>query len=179
MVRGLVEELKPVAREPGQFLTKLNGDLYSILKHTGTPLLTTAFYLVADCKTGAMQYANAGHPKPLHLRRAARQVQPLANSLGKGQAALGLMDDTVYQRSDISIEPGDMILLFTDGLYEVEGANNEIYSQAMLLEGVQRRLQHPAAQLFDELLDEVRGFSAQTGFADDVCLVAVELAAKT
>ena len=88
-------------------LTKLNSDLYAILKHTGTPLLTTAFYLVADCKTGAMQYANAGHPKPLHLRRAAKQVQPLANSLGKGQAALGLMDDTVYQRSDVRIEPGD------------------------------------------------------------------------
>src|SRR6266581_4565502 len=55
MVRALVEELKPVAREPGQFLTKLNCDLYSILKHTGTPLLTTAFYFVANYKTGAMQ----------------------------------------------------------------------------------------------------------------------------
>src|SRR5437773_2065472 len=89
MVRALVEELRSEERRVGQFLTKLNSDLYAILKHTGTPLLTTAFYLVADCRTGGMQYANAGHPKPLHLRRAANQVQPLVNSLGKGQAALG------------------------------------------------------------------------------------------
>jgi len=55
MIRALVEELKPVTGSPGQFLTKLNCDLHSILKHTGTPLLTTAFYLVANWKTGTMR----------------------------------------------------------------------------------------------------------------------------
>jgi len=175
MVRALVEELKPVAREPGQFLTKLNGDLYAILKHTGTPLLTTAFYLVADCKTGAMQYANAGHPKPLHLKRATGQVQPLTNRLGKGQAALGLMEGTDYQGSAVTLAPKDMIMLFTDGLYEVEGPNSEIYSQEQLLAGVQQRLHLSAAQLFDDLLAEVRRFSAQHDFSDDVCLVGMEM----
>jgi len=68
-----------------------------------------------------------------------------------------------------------MIMLFTDGLYEVEGANNEIYSQALLLNGVQKRVQLPAPKLFDELLQEVRQFSAQENFMDDVCLVGVEL----
>ena len=48
MVRALTEELKPLARDPGEFLRKLNFDLYSILKNTGTPMLTTAFYLVAN-----------------------------------------------------------------------------------------------------------------------------------
>src|SRR5438128_637881 len=175
MVRALVEELKPVAREPGQFLTKLNCDLYSILKHTGTPLLTTAFYFVANCQTGTLQYANAGHPKPLHLKRSVGQAVPLANSLGKGQAALGLLENTVYQSSEVMLAPGDMIMLFTDGLYEVEGANNEISSQALLLNGVQKRVQLPAPKLFDELLQEVRQFSAQENFMDDVCLVGVEL----
>ena len=66
-------------------------------------------------------------------------------------------------------------MLFTDGLYEVEGTNNEIYSQALLLGGVQRRMQLPAGQLFDELLQEVRQFAAQEDFMDDVCLVGMEL----
>ena len=175
MVRALVEELKPVAREPGQFLTKLNFDLYSILKHTGTPLLTTAFYFVANCKTGAMQYANAGHPKPLHIKRSAGEATALANKLGKGQAALGLLEGTVYQTSDVMLAPGDMIMLFTDGLYEVEGANNEIYSQALLLNGVKKRVQLSAGPLFDELLKEIRQFAARDDFTDDVCLVGVEL----
>jgi sigma-B regulation protein RsbU (phosphoserine phosphatase) len=48
MIRALAEELKPLATNPGQFLSKLNSDLHAILKHTGTPMLTTAFYLVAD-----------------------------------------------------------------------------------------------------------------------------------
>ncbi|HWH70959.1 MAG TPA: PAS domain-containing protein, partial [Candidatus Sulfotelmatobacter sp.] len=85
MIRALVEELKPMAAQPGQFLTKLNSDLCAILKHTGSPLLTTAFYLVADWRTGVMAYANAGHPKPLHLRRSAGQVVPLRNASGKSQ----------------------------------------------------------------------------------------------
>ncbi len=86
MIRALAEELKPLATNPGQFLSKLNSDLHAILKHTGTPMLTTAFYLVADWKTGAMRYANAGHPKPLHIRRRAGQVEPLANAVRQKRA---------------------------------------------------------------------------------------------
>ena len=82
MIRALAEELKPLAREPGMFLRKLNSDLCSILKTTGSPMLTTAFYLVADWQTGVMRFANAGHPKPLLVRRATRQVELLANATG-------------------------------------------------------------------------------------------------
>ncbi|MGH7970896.1 MAG: PAS domain S-box protein, partial [Limisphaerales bacterium] len=96
MIRALVEELNPLATNPGAFLTKLNSDLCSILKHTGTPLLTTAFYLMADSRTGRASYANAGHPKPLHLRRALARVVPL-NGTGRSQPALGLMEGAVYQ----------------------------------------------------------------------------------
>jgi len=177
MVRALVEELKPVARSTGEFLTKLNRDLYSILKHTGRPLLTTAVYLVADSASGVMQFANAGHPKPLHLSRSAGTVAPLVNRSGKSQAALGLLEETVYQSAEVQLAPGDMIMLFTDGLYEVEGPNNDLYSQSLLLAGVQRRLRLPPGQIFDELLEEIRQFSTGAGFSDDVCLVGMERAA--
>ena len=53
---------------------------------------------------------------------------------------------------------------------------NELYSQAMLVAGVQRRAQLPAPQLFDELLAEIERFSADSGFADDVCLVGIDYA---
>lgn len=176
MVRALVEELKPVARHPGKFLTKLNRDLCAILRPTGTPVLTTAIYFVANCQTGAMRFANAGHPKPLHVRRSAGEARALVNSSGKSQAALGLMDETVYEGTDVKLAPKDLIMLFTDGLFEVQDANNQLYSQSLVLDAVQRRLQLPAPQLFDELLEEIRNFSADRSFADDVCLVGVELA---
>jgi sigma-B regulation protein RsbU (phosphoserine phosphatase) len=174
MIRALAEELKPLATDPGQFLSKLNSDLHAILKHTGTPMLTTAFYLVADWRTGTMRYANAGHPKPLLIRRNARQVEPLANAAGKSEPVLGLFEGAAYQTSEVKLSPKDIVMLFTDGLYEVQDRKDELYSQAMLVAGVQRRAQLPASQLFDELLAEIRRFSGDIGFADDVCLVGIE-----
>jgi sigma-B regulation protein RsbU (phosphoserine phosphatase) len=176
MIRALAEELKPLATDPGQFLSKLNRDLYAILKHTGSPMLTTAFYLAADWKTGALRYANAGHPKPLHTSRSNSQVVPLVNACGKSQPALGLFEDAIYETSSAKLAPGDLVILFTDGLYEVHNPANELYTPALLLEGVQKRSQLEAGRLFDELLEEIRAFSAGTGFSDDVCLVGVELA---
>jgi len=175
MIRALVEELKPLATDPGQFLSKLNRDLYAILKHTGSPMLTTGFYLAADWKSGVLRYANAGHPKPLLAKRSSSEVVPLGNACGKGQAALGLFEDALYETSQSKLVPGDLVMLFTDGLYEVHNAANEIYTQAMLIEGVRSRAQVGVARLFDELLEEIQAFSGGTGFSDDVCLVGMEL----
>jgi len=177
MIRALVEELKPLATNPGQFLSKLNGDLYTILRHTGTPLLTTGFYLVADWQSGAMRYANAGHPKPLHVRRTAGKVVPLLNASGKSQPALGLMEHAEYHSSEVILSPGDLVLLFTDGLIEVQNQKSELYTQQLLLDAVQRRLQLPSPQLFDEMLGAVREFSADAEFTDDVCVVGIDLMA--
>jgi sigma-B regulation protein RsbU (phosphoserine phosphatase) len=174
MIRALAEELKPVAREPGNFLRKLNFDLCSILKNTGSPMLTTAFYGVADYQTGKLRFANAGHPKPLLVRRSLGQVEPLANTSGRSQPALGLFDDPPYQSSEITLAPGDFLMLFTDGLYEVQGQNEELYSQERLMLDVKSFLAHPPAVLFDELLSVIRNFAVNGQFDDDVCLVGMD-----
>ena len=89
---------------------------------------------------------------------------------------LGLFEGAAYQTSEVDLSPKDVVMLFTDGLYEVEDRNKELYSQALLVAGVQRRVPLPVPQLFDELLSEIRRFSADNAFADDVCLVGVEFA---
>ena len=104
MIRALAEELKTFARDPGNFLRKLNYDLCAILKNTGSPMLTTAFYAVADCRTGALRFANAGHPKPLLVRRASGVIEPLVNASGRSQPALGLFEDPPYQTSGDRLE---------------------------------------------------------------------------
>ena len=174
MIRALAEELKPMARDPGTFLRKLNGDLCAILKNTGSPMLTTAFYLVADWRTGALRYSNAGHPKPLLIRHSQNSVQPLANASGRSQPALGLFDDPPYQTTETTIAPGDLLMLFTDGLYEVQGPNEELYSQQRLLMDVQGLLGKPAGMMFDQLLETIRTFATDREFEDDVCLVGME-----
>jgi sigma-B regulation protein RsbU (phosphoserine phosphatase) len=178
MIRALLEELKPLAHDPGQFFTKLNRDLHSILKHAGTPMLTTGFYLVANWKTKIIRYTNAGHPKPLLVRRRKKVVEPLVNISGKSQPALGLFEEAIYQTSEVKFSPQDLMMLFTDGLYEVQDEEHELYTQSMLVTDVEKRAQLPASELFDQLIERMHKFSADGKFSDDVCLVGMEAAAR-
>ena len=178
MIRALAEELKPIARDPGMFLRKLNSDLCVILKTTGSTMLTTAFYLVANWQTGTMRFANAGHPKPLVLRRSQNRIETLANACGHGQPALGLFEEPPYETSEAQLVAGDFVMLFTDGLYEVQGANEELYSQQRLMVDVQNHFREPAGELFDHLLETIRTFSIDREFEDDVCLVGMEYLGK-
>jgi sigma-B regulation protein RsbU (phosphoserine phosphatase) len=179
MVRALVEELKPYGSDPGKMLTQLNRDLCAILKHTGSPTLTTAFFLAADSTTGQLRYANAGHPKPFLVRSDSGKVEPLTSDPRKKNPALGLFEDAVYGTCESLLLPGDKILLYTDGLYEVEGPDQNLYTHEMLVNAVRRRSNLPAAQLFDELLAEIKEFAMGQDFMDDVCLVGMEVAPAT
>lgn len=178
MIRALAEELKPCSHDPGVFLRKLNSDLYNILKTTGSPMLTTAFYFVANWQTGIMRFANAGHPKPLLVRRSENSVTALANACAHGQPALGLFEDPPYETTEAKIVPGDLIMLFTDGLYEVQGEHEEIYSQQRLMMDVRNLVAKPAGQIFDELIQIVRNFSVNNEFEDDVALVGMDFVQK-
>ncbi len=179
MIRALVEELRPLAHDPGQFMTKLNSDLFAILKHAGSPVLTTAFYVVANSATGEMRCANAGHPRPLLLRRAAGRVEPLKNATKNSQPALGLFEKSGYQTFATTLSAHDLVMLFTDGLYEVHSQQEELYTQEKLTTAVSQHLQDPTPQLFDALLHEVRDYAADHTFEDDVCLVGLEYTGPT
>ena len=178
MVRGLVEELRPVALDPGQLLTRLNSDLRAILQQTGTPLFTTAFYMVADLSRRQFFYANAGHPQPFLIHRPAGTVEILKSADGKARPALGLFADSSYPTTSCPLVPGDQVMLFTDGLYEVEGAGDEPFSQELLLKGVSKHASLHCSELFTAILNEIQQFSSNHEFSDDVCLVGMEVSEK-
>jgi serine phosphatase RsbU (regulator of sigma subunit) len=70
------------------------------------------------------------------------------------------------------------VMLFTDGLYEVLDEKHELYTQSMLVTDVEKRAQLPASELFDQLIARMHRFSVDGKFSDDVCLVAMEAAAR-
>ena len=175
MMRALVEELLPVARDPSQFLQGINHGLYAILKDAAEPLFATAFYLVADVARGQIRFANAGHPLPFHLRRADRTVEQLRFAANGSGPALGLFDNPPFTTAVSDCAPGDLIILVTDGLFEVLGPNNDEFGEERLLATVQQRQQLPPSELFDELIRVTRQHSAEGEFADDVCLLGVEV----
>ncbi len=174
IVRGVLEELRPFATDPGQFLTEINLGLIKNLKLATTTIFASAFYLVIDAATGEMLCANAGHPSPFWLRRDAGTVQLLPESDQARGPALGLMSETEYPTLCQRLGATDAVLLFTDGLYEVDDAEGNQFGLARLREEVQKRIRHKPGDLVNELVATVRKFSGSGEFSDDVCLVAVE-----
>lgn len=175
IMRGLVEELMPVAADPGKFLTEINRSLRAILQRTREPFLATAFYAVADIELGEVRFANAGHSSPLRLRRAPGKVEFLKEADPRHGPALGIFGQVLYPTCRAPLAAHDLLLLFTDGLYEADNAAGEEYGQERLLQTVQGHLRLPTEQLLDKLLQDVERFSGTKEFDDDVCLVGVEV----
>ena len=109
----------------------------------------------------------------VHYTRDRADTYPLNG--GRHGPALGLFDDAIYPNSNCALSPRDTLLLFTDGLFGVEGPGGDIYDYGRLLEAVNRRRELPAFQLCHEVIEEVQQFSAGRQFSDDVCLVAMEV----
>jgi serine phosphatase RsbU (regulator of sigma subunit) len=174
MISALVERFSAAAADPAVMLTKINRSLLAIFKHTGSTLFVTGFYLVADAARSRMLYANAGHPEPLLLHRRRGELESISSEGGNGPA-LGLFDEAQYRTCQCPMAVDDFIMLFTDGLFEVEAPDDKIYSRERLMAAVRERVRLPSAKLLAELFGEIRQFSKRPDFSDDVCLVGVDV----
>jgi serine phosphatase RsbU (regulator of sigma subunit) len=175
IMRGLIEELSSVAGDPGRFLTEVNRSLRAILHQTREPFLATAFYAVVDVGTGELRFANAGHPSPLFLNWNQRSIQPLKKYDPSHGPALGLFERSVYPLCRMNLAPRDVLMLFTDGIYEVYDAAGEEFGQQRMLEYIRHHMDLSSDKLFDGLLEESQRFSGNREFEDDVCLASVEI----
>ena len=174
MIRALLKELAPIADDPGQFLRGINRGLLASLRQTQMPMFATAFYMVADGR-GELRYANAGHPMPFHLRRESGAVEPLNSGNGRHGPALGMFEDSDYPNWTVPLVARDMVVLYTDGLTEVDGTGEEQFGRERLYQAIIKRIQLAPGRLFDELLEEIQKFASAKEFADDVCLVATSV----
>jgi serine phosphatase RsbU (regulator of sigma subunit) len=179
LLRGLLHEQQTLASEPGAFLAELNRKLKALLERVGDLVFVTAVYFVVDAATGEARLANAGHPAPLHLQRAAGRVVSCTMPDGPGPA-LGLLPDSTYDTTRRTLAAGDAMLLFTDGVFEVAGADGEEFGLARLRAAAAARLAQATPRLLDGLLADVRAFrpaEAAKMLPDDVCLIAMDFAA--
>jgi serine phosphatase RsbU (regulator of sigma subunit) len=176
IMRGLVEELLPAAADAGRFLAEINRSLHAILKRTREPFLATAFYVVVDVAASEARFASAGHPSPFLVRRQTGNAEPLKFCDPRHGPALGLFEKSTYPSCRCPIAVNDLLLLFTDGIYEIDNAAMEEYGQERFLTAVRQRSRLPTELLLDEALKEAQRFSGRADFDDDVCLVAVDVA---
>jgi serine phosphatase RsbU (regulator of sigma subunit) len=174
MICALVEKFSAAAADPAEMLSKINRSLRTILEHADSILFVTGFYLVADAARSRMLYANAGHPEPFLVHRTRGELESIGSN-GSGGPPLGLFDDAQYHTCECPMAVDDFIMLFTDGLFEVEAPDDKIYSRERLMDAVRKRVSLPSAKLFAELFGEIRQFSKRAEFSDDVCLVGMDV----
>lgn len=153
----------------------MNRSLRGILRQLGTTLFTTACYVIVDIATGSLTYANAGHPSPLLVHDATDEVEAISTQNTVGPA-LGLFDDVQYLTYERTLDTGDLILVFTDGFFDVENASAEAFGFDRLREAIRRRTGLPVTKLIQDLFTEIKNFAGERVFPDDVCLVGMEIA---
>lgn len=172
-LRGLIEELMPLASDPGAFLGKINHGLRAVFTQTETFIFATAVYLVINVQTGRVRFANAGHSMPLFLCPEAVTELSLDNRSGTFEPALGILEDFEYSTTEHVPVDGGSLLLYTDGLFEAYNAEGEMYGEERLADFVQQHARLAPEALMDELIQDVHRFSGSVDFEDDVCLLTV------
>jgi PAS domain S-box-containing protein len=175
-IRGLIEQLRPVAHDPGALLTQLNATYSTIFQQMGGDVIfSTALYAVIDTRTGLCRCANASHPRPFRLRRDESTCEQITFSAGGPRAPLGIFPETNYATTEVQLAPGDLLLLHTDGLGEVENPAGDLYEMSRFEKTLQAKMNLPAEELLDALIADAKEFGGTDGFTDDVCLLAIEV----
>jgi serine phosphatase RsbU (regulator of sigma subunit)/DNA-binding NarL/FixJ family response regulator len=164
------------AEYPTQPEVVLDATSRRMLEDTRAGLFVTVFYGILDPTSGTLTYCNAGHNPPCLL--SPRNKAPV-RELPKTGMALGVVEDTAWGRRSIQIEPGQALVLYTDGITEAQDQHETLFGRQRLLEflgtmDVPSESRRPSAQhIQDALLAEVHRFMGQAPQLDDVTLVVL------
>lgn len=161
---ALLRSTAAVVTAPGDVLRRVN-DL--LIPQIPLNMFVTCLVLVIDVETGRTQFANAGHNLPF-VRRAGGEVVRLE---ARGMP-LGLMAGSVYDEHEADIEPGDIVLLYSDGITEQHDAAGDMFgferTAALVAEAVS------GDDLVDRSVEALGAFSAGVEQEDDITLVTLQ-----
>ena len=176
MLRGLIATSSVERHSSSDFLDTLNSGLTNILKKANVTMFATAFYGVIDLRSLTMEYSCAGHPGPIHSGKKSN-TQLSTDSSERGPA-LGLVAEAEYSASSTSLEDGDRILLFTDGVLEAENEDGEQFLSERLLTTAGGNTSPHIEEWLEGILETVLDFSEGHHFDDDVCMLGISITRK-
>ena len=173
LVRGIAQELIPLARDPGAYLSRMNALLLPLLNQEEVLLDTSACYLALDVRTGKIRMANANHPLPIHFHDGmAAQWLGDESLCGPG---LGESAGMMYKTQEVHVAADDAVVLFTEGLFSLKNNTNDPYGLKRLLDSAHSFSGEPIEDIFQGLEDDALAFSQDRHFSDDVCMVGFHL----
>jgi len=130
----------------------------------------TMIYGVLDTRSSTLRFAQAGHPSPILIRSGKGST-----ILGTGGMPIGLWPEIEFDCFDISVCPGDRILLYSDGVTECVNLNGQAFGEERLLAYLRDQQELPPEELLEGLLTEITVWHGDSEFSDDVSLLAVEI----
>ena len=134
-------------------------------QHNETNMFVTMFIGVLDLPTGHLRYCNAGHDVPVIVGRD--QLPAKAN------LPIGLFDDFRYEQQDMTLEAGDMLFLYTDGLTEAMNPARQQFTLNRLMTILGNSTELSPEELLTRMSDEVRRFAAGAEQSDDLTMMAI------
>lgn len=142
-----------------------------ILQDARANLFITCFYGVLDPAEGTLVYCNAGHNPPI---LATNDKLNKLFALARTGMPIGIEPDATWERRTLAFNPGDKLILYTDGITEAQNINGDFFDEELLLECILKQQNGTAFDLQETIMSEVRQFSAGIPQSDDITLMILE-----
>ncbi len=169
IARTVLHDLLKMGLGPAEALNRANGEM---CESNPEGLFATVFAAVLDPVSRELRYANAGHNYPVLAGTEAAFFQPDPG------VALGLFEDAGILEERRTLEPGQRLLLYTDGVTEAVDGSKEFFGEERLLRVVGETpedSEDPAGQTVDRVLAAVEEFTTGCEQFDDICMVALAM----
>ena len=161
-----IKDLVETGLSPDRVFTIANQRL---CENNAAGMFVTAWLGILDLKTGGLQFVNAGHNPPL-IRCSNGKYEYLR---AKGGMVLGGIDCIKYKTNETRLMPGDMILLYTDGITEATDGDGQLYGEDRLISLVNENILKKPEQMILTVADEVDGFAGDAPQFDDMTMLSV------
>jgi sigma-B regulation protein RsbU (phosphoserine phosphatase) len=143
-----------------------------ILTDTRGGMFVSAFYGVLEPHTGRIRYANAGHPAAclVSFQKGKKPVDRLAPT----GMALGIMPQAQWQQKIARLHPGDVLLLYTDGITEAQNPQGAFFGEGRLMDVLRSKSHCSAGEIQSAVLAEVHRFVDTTPRQDDIAIIVIK-----
>jgi sigma-B regulation protein RsbU (phosphoserine phosphatase) len=156
-------------RQPAEVLQRANR---LILADSRAGLFVTTFYAVLETRSGLVTYANGGHNYPLLYETATGEVRPL-----RAQGiVLGIVPQPQFEQLSHIMAPGDVLLLYTDGVTEAMNPQRELFGDERLAAVLRGNHHRGPQEIINAVLAAVTAFAGGQSQADDITMVVIKRA---
>lgn len=168
VTRTIVRNLAQSGKTPAAILSETNELLRE--SHSGSAFVTI-FLGIYNTTNGRIIYANGGHSPPLCISKNGR-VSPVGAATG---TIVGMLENQEYSNAELRLQPGETLLLFTDGLPEARSPSGEFYGEGRIRSFMEEHSQESPAELCNRLEKEICKFQ-KMNLADDLTILALKRA---